>query len=64
MGNEMTVQITKAEHAPICPHCEKELSEVRDVTSTMPGALNFLLNLHVLACPHCRKVLGTAIVGK
>ena len=40
---------------PICPHCEKELSEVYIKTKGL-GWIEGRNNLYF--CPHCRKTLG------
>ena len=63
MPKELKVQIQSEGPKPLCPYCEKELTEVIDYRSGMPKQ-HFLLNLHMFACPHCRKVLGTDLCLK
>ena len=40
---------------PICPHCDKELTEVHRKSK---GAGLLVGRNSVFFCPHCRKVLG------
>jgi uncharacterized protein with PIN domain len=41
--------------APICPHCENELTEVYTRAKGVP----FIQGTNVVYfCPHCQKVLG------
>ena len=41
--------------APLCPHCEKELTEVYVESKGVPFVTG---QNNVFFCPHCRKVLG------
>ena len=54
--SERPLTIVKREDlAPLCPHCEKELTEVYEKTRGIP----FVTGKSVLYfCPHCRKTLG------
>lgn len=45
---------------PVCPHCEKPLSEINDFL----GHYKLLSNMHVFACPHCNKVINIVITSK
>ncbi len=50
--------ITKRDDlVPICPHCEKKLSEIY---SKSQGAGFVMGKDTVYFCPHCSKVLGFA----
>ena len=40
---------------PVCPHCERELTEVHTKSKGSPLIQG---NNIVFFCPHCRKVLG------
>jgi hypothetical protein len=51
------VLVDRTDLAPICPHCEAELTEVfRRGTGSPLGSGRTL----VYFCPHCRKILGFA----
>ena len=54
--SETPFAIVKRENlAPICPHCEQELTEVYSKAKGAP----FIQGTNVVYfCPHCRKVLG------
>lgn len=41
--------------SPLCPHCDKELTEVHKRSK---GAGLIVGRNCVFFCPHCRKVLG------
>jgi uncharacterized protein with PIN domain len=41
--------------SPICPHCEKELTEVYTRSKGVPVIQGTNV---AYFCPHCRKVLG------
>ena len=43
--------------APICPHCEKEVS-IETMKISKPKTTFVLRNIEMAYCPHCRKVLG------
>ena len=43
--------------APICPHCEKEVS-VETMKVNKPKTTFVLRNTEMAYCPHCKKVLG------
>ncbi len=43
--------------APICPHCEKEVS-VETMKVNKPKSTFVLRNTEMAYCPHCKKVLG------
>jgi uncharacterized protein with PIN domain len=45
---------------PICPHCEKPITEVRYFEQSGKIAMK-VARLYV--CPHCLKVLGVGMVG-
>ncbi len=46
-----------AEHErPVCPHCEKELDEIR--AKQFDKGFFKVTEKYVYLCPHCRKVLG------
>ena len=45
---------------PICPHCEKEIDEMRYFEQT--GVMKMKV-IRLFVCPHCLKVLGTGMVG-
>ena len=45
---------------PICPHCEKEMKEIRYFEQT--GVIKLKV-IRIFVCPHCKKVLGTGMVG-
>ena len=50
----------KDDELPICPYCEKELSEVK--TKEFDKAkLTLISQNFIYMCPHCRKVLA---IGK
>ncbi len=54
--NDRPFQIVKREDlAPLCPHCDQELTEV--YTKVKGVALAQGQNI-VYFCPHCRKILG------
>ena len=44
---------TAVKVAPVCPHCDREITEVW--TREMAG---FLGRRYLYFCQHCRKVLG------
>jgi len=47
--------VKREDLAPLCPHCEKELTEVYIRAKGVP----FVQGTNVVYfCPHCRKVLG------
>ena len=54
--SEKSLTIVKREDLlPLCPHCEKELTEVYTKAKGIP----FVQGTNVLYfCPHCHKVLG------
>lgn len=53
------VEVNASEQtAPLCPSCEKPLSELR-VHSTKVG---FMQKIHLLSCPHCKTFLGSSMV--
>lgn len=54
--SEKPFQIVKREDlSPLCPHCEKELTEVYTRAKGVP----FVQGTNVVYfCPHCSKVLG------
>lgn len=45
---------------PICPHCEKEIKEMRYFEQSGIFALKAS---RLFVCPHCLKVLGIGTVG-
>ena len=47
--------VKRADLAPICPHCEKELAEVYSRSKGVPLVQGTNV---VYFCPGCRKVLG------
>ncbi len=47
--------VKREDLAPLCPHCEEELTEVYTRAKGVP----FVQGRNVVYfCPHCRKVLG------
>ena len=47
--------VKREDLSPVCPHCEKTLSEVFTKSKGAP----FIQGSNVVYfCPHCRKVLG------
>ena len=54
--SEKPFAIVKREDlAPVCPHCEEELTQVYARAKGVP----FIQGTNVVYfCPHCRKVLG------
>ena len=56
--NDKPFNIVKREDlAPLCPHCEEELTEVYKKAKGIP----FVQGTNIVYfCPHCRKVLGFA----
>ena len=53
------IKVTEVQHHPVCPFCEKKLSEmnwhkVRGVSRSSVGYVA------IYSCPHCRKVLATS----
>jgi uncharacterized protein with PIN domain len=54
--NDKPFKIVKREDlAPVCPHCEEELTEVYTRAKGVP----FIQGTNVVYfCPYCRKVLG------
>lgn len=47
--------VKREDLAPVCPHCEQELTEI--YTRTRGVALIQGANV-IYFCPHCQKVLG------
>lgn len=45
---------------PVCQHCEKKLSEVKDFLAHY----KFFSNMHLFACPHCNKIINIVITSK
>jgi uncharacterized protein with PIN domain len=49
------IKVIETDEVPVCPYCEKELSEVHNAKQ---GSL--VERHNICFCPHCRKVLGIA----
>ncbi len=60
MGKIDYSSISDEHKKPICPHCEKEIDEVRYFEQT--GLVKMKI-IRLFVCPHCLKVLGTGMVG-
>ena len=45
----------QADFDPLCPHCEKRLSEVQWRQIEAVNAE------YLFACPHCKKVIGVGV---
>lgn len=56
MGTEKK-SVPDVSDAPVCPHCAKELAEVRIFNWASPPWL--VMEVH---CPHCRKVLHMTVI--
>ena len=52
--------IVDTDKFPICPHCEKQIQEVRYFEQT--GVVRMKV-IRLFVCPNCLKVLGTGMVG-
>jgi hypothetical protein len=46
------MKIVKEDITPVCPHCEKELEKLIEVSRGF-----FSVN-RVYCCPHCHKIVG------
>jgi uncharacterized protein with PIN domain len=55
MSDKPFVIVKREDLAPVCPHCEEELTEVYTKAKGVPFAAGTNV---VYFCPHCRKVLG------
>ena len=55
------IKVTEAEYHPLCPHCERKLSEVH--WHKIKGNSMSLGYVAIYSCPHCRKVLGHTASG-
>jgi len=53
---EKTLEFVEREDvSPVCPHCEKELTEVHTRSRGIP----FIQGKNIVYfCPHCRRILG------
>lgn len=54
------IKITEVEHHPVCPYCDRKLSEIHwhKVKGASMSQVGYVA---IYSCPHCRKVLlGTA----
>jgi len=50
------IKVVETTEAPVCPYCEKELSEIHVNAKQVS-----LVEWHnICFCPHCRKVLGSS----
>jgi uncharacterized protein with PIN domain len=47
----------KNDEFPICPHCGKQLDEIK-AKELDKGKLTIISHSFIYMCPHCRKVLG------
>jgi uncharacterized protein with PIN domain len=56
-GEVPFAMVDRMDLAPLCPHCEAELTEVYRKGKGFPLGEGRTL---VYFCPHCRKVLGFA----
>ena len=52
--------ILDEEKKPICPHCDKEIEDMRYFEQA--GIIKMKV-VRLFVCPHCLKVLGTGMVG-
>jgi uncharacterized protein with PIN domain len=50
------IEVIETDEVPVCPYCEKELSEI--YLNAKQGSL--VERHNICFCPHCRKVLGIA----
>ena len=55
MSEKPLTFIKRDDLLPICPHCEKELTEVHTRSKGFPIAHGTNV---VYFCPHCRKIIG------
>jgi len=51
------IKLTEEQRHPICPHCERELTEMN--WHKVKGSGSSLGYVAIYSCPHCRKVLGS-----
>ena len=55
MNEKPFTPVKREDLTPLCPHCEKELTEVYMRSKGFPLVQGTNV---VYFCPHCRKVLG------
>ena len=55
MNEKPFVTVKRDDLSPLCPHCERELTEVYTKAKGVPLVQGTNI---VYFCPHCRKVLG------
>jgi len=60
MGKINYSPIRDEDKKPICPHCEKQIDEMRYFEQT--GVVRMKV-IRLFVCPHCLKILGTAMIG-
>ena len=55
------VLIEDTDLVPLCPHCNRELSEIVATIPSATGSSRFTFGKRaVYACPRCRKALGVS----
>jgi glutaredoxin len=52
------IKVIETDEIPVCPYCEKELSEFH--VNTKQSSWSLVERHYVCFCPHCRKVLSIA----
>ena len=52
------IKVIETDDVPICPYCEKELSEIH--VNAKQGSWPLVERHNICFCPHCRKVLSIA----
>lgn len=52
------IKVIETDGAPVCPYCEKELSEIH-VNARQASLVEWH---NVCFCPNCRKILGISFI--